>query len=521
MHSQRRFQRNGIADDLDGNCFTFRQRSNFSAGSVFSIGYLDKTLPFNASVRIYPGCLDENGDGVVFVFQPIGPFAGSFNQRLGNKGLAPSLGIELDLDPNPEDNDPSYDHIAILLNGVQDHISAANLAGPVRALNQLDNVEDCEVHFMNIEWSPQSKMLDVYFDCQLRLSREIRFEDYFGEQKIHWGVTVGVKGGAIEYSVCPDHIEQLVNTSSVSICRGNSTTLRPTRTAEVFKWYADSILIAEGQNSLDVMPFTNTNYHLLSRDSCGRQYLQDYLVVVQADSLPLDLGPPDSLLCEGTEIILEGNIDKASYIWQDGSRESSFVVRNPGLYKVVASLGHCMNTDSILVVGEQSELLNWSVNISGCEGENLELSTGLSRHYSHNWSDGSIENQIIVNQSGVYSVQIQSICEEFELKTEVELLDCDPIYFPNSFSPNNDNINDLFRIGSSIDQLELLDFLVLDRWGTLIWQLKEVYLENFPGWDGRMSNGQDAPAGLFVLYLNLKLPNGSTRKYVKDFVLYR
>jgi gliding motility-associated-like protein len=66
-------------------------------------------------------------------------------------------------------------------------------------------------------------------------------------------------------------------------------------------------------------------------------------------------------------------------------------------------------------------------------------------------------------------------------------------YTPNSFTPNNDGINDVFLPINNVVDLENYDFSVYDRWGGIIFQTKDPY----EGWDGT-SGGQPVPMGVYV-----------------------
>ncbi|MDG1158551.1 MAG: gliding motility-associated C-terminal domain-containing protein, partial [Flavobacteriales bacterium] len=59
-----------------------------------------------------------------------------------------------------------------------------------------------------------------------------------------------------------------------------------------------------------------------------------------------------------------------------------------------------------------------------------------------------------------------------------------PIYLPNSFTPNNDGINDVFKAYG--DQLHDFKLEVRNRWGEV------VYLSEDPAshWDGSMQGGK-------------------------------
>jgi gliding motility-associated-like protein len=68
---------------------------------------------------------------------------------------------------------------------------------------------------------------------------------------------------------------------------------------------------------------------------------------------------------------------------------------------------------------------------------------------------------------------------------------CCEIYVPNVFTPNGDNLNEIFRIVSGAD-ITLLNFSVVDRWGNRVFQT------NVPtvGWNGRINN-IDAEVGSY------------------------
>jgi gliding motility-associated-like protein len=65
------------------------------------------------------------------------------------------------------------------------------------------------------------------------------------------------------------------------------------------------------------------------------------------------------------------------------------------------------------------------------------------------------------------------------------------LYIPNSFSPNDNDINDLFCVyGSSIKKINVL---IYDRWGELLFQSTDMNL----GWDGKYK-GKNVEGGVYV-----------------------
>jgi len=71
--------------------------------------------------------------------------------------------------------------------------------------------------------------------------------------------------------------------------------------------------------------------------------------VNQGCDLSIDLGD-DISVCEGTEVILEGPADFASYEWSNGSTEPTALIVQGGLYTLtVTDANGCTAQDNILV----------------------------------------------------------------------------------------------------------------------------------------------------------------------------
>ena len=69
------------------------------------------------------------------------------------------------------------------------------------------------------------------------------------------------------------------------------------------------------------------------------------------------------------------------------------------------------------------------------------------------------------------------------------------ISVPNTFTPNNDGINDeLFLISNTITQINT--FKIFDRWGGLVFETDDFY----EPWDGK-SKGKEMPIGVYVYFI--------------------
>jgi gliding motility-associated-like protein len=85
------------------------------------------------------------------------------------------------------------------------------------------------------------------------------------------------------------------------------------------------------------------------------------------------------------------------------------------------------------------------------------------------------------------------------------------VYAPNSFTPNGDGTNDIFKaIGTYILDYQLI---IYDRWGTKLFETTDIT----QGWDGTYKN-QPCPMDAYYFYINAQ-GTGSQRESLKGTVL--
>ena len=83
-------------------------------------------------------------------------------------------------------------------------------------------------------------------------------------------------------------------------------------------------------------------------------------------------------------------------------------------------------------------------------------------------------------------------------------LDCDDVFLPNAFTPNEDGLNDVY--GMSNANFFLGDFVSLeiyDRWGSKLFESTDALVQ----WDGTI-NGQQALPGVYVYKLRYRCNDG-------------
>lgn len=104
-----------------------------------------------------------------------------------------------------------------------------------------------------------------------------------------------------------------------------------------------------------------------------------------------------------------------------------------------------------------------------------------------------------------------------------DINDCRPVYIPNSFSPNEDGINDVFSIyfdpTSGIENIKSME--VYSRWGELIYKRTNFIPDNGDiGWNGNFK-GNPLNPGVYVYKILIRFEDGRTLQFSGDVTLIR
>ena len=87
------------------------------------------------------------------------------------------------------------------------------------------------------------------------------------------------------------------------------------------------------------------------------------------------------------------------------------------------------------------------------------------------------------------------------------------VYIPNTFTPNDDNINDVFNVKGLGLKTEGYTMQIFDRWGTLVYSTRDLN----KGWDGTIK-GQKAADGVYIYNVRVIGDNGVGKKEFKGHV---
>jgi gliding motility-associated-like protein len=255
-------------------------------------------------------------------------------------------------------------------------------------------------------------------------------------------------------------------------------------------------------------------------------YSNTYVVPVNVLKMPVaNFGANKVETCEPSLIafdnISENENGILNYSWNFGNGKGSnlespsILYNNSGVFDVsltVTDLNNCSDTyeikdmitvnpspsSSFVALPLQTTITNPMVIIEDLSNNATEcmylignIDTIFSFDKDYVFADTGTYNitQVLKNQFGCMDSSTQTVRIDLGYK----------VYIPTAFSPNNDGINDRFRIyGEDIYECEIMIF---NRWGQLLYTSYDI--EN--GWDGTIrTNDNPVVGGTYVYSISLK-----------------
>jgi gliding motility-associated-like protein len=125
------------------------------------------------------------------------------------------------------------------------------------------------------------------------------------------------------------------------------------------------------------------------------------------------------------------------------------------------------------------------------------------------------------DESTDYAISVWSIEGCLVIATVQIEVDRNPkIFIPNVFSPNGDDINDVFAIIANREVTLIRNLVLYDRWGGVLWEGTNFVADGTFGWDGT-SGGELMLPGVYVWSAEIEFRDGSTDVRAGDVTLVR
>ena len=110
----------------------------------------------------------------------------------------------------------------------------------------------------------------------------------------------------------------------------------------------------------------------------------------------------------------------------------------------------------------------------------------------------TLVEQLTPGEQMLYLTITNGACQEVYA---VEIIVPVSVGGPKGLSPNNDGMNDYLRIYVPRDKSN--ELIIMNRWGTVVYKVKNFMVDDDQGWDGRDSNGDVLPDDTYYYILNV------------------
>ncbi len=238
------------------------------------------------------------------------------------------------------------------------------------------------------------------------------------------------------------------------------------------------------------------------------------------------------VICEGEVLTLNGAPYGVNHLWEDGSQDSTFNVLGPGYYKLIVFDG----CDPSVIYFE----VTWAKDIEIILDEQFEIHLGDSIVFepvidndgdslSIIWKGDDLEDLSCVTcltpQADPYWTRVYTLVANNEecfdsIEVTLNIDNTRRIYWPNAFSPNGDNNNDLF-FPQSPDFGYVKSFKVFDRWGNQIYSRENFNIQDETGgWDGNRLD-TPIPDGIYIWYYEIEFLDGLVERFGGEVAILR
>lgn len=284
------------------------------------------------------------------------------------------------------------------------------------------------------------------------------------------------------------------------------------------------------------------NYSVTVTDGAGCLTVGNF-VVNEPSALSSSISFVQDASCPGAEdgsadLEVTGGTPPYSYNWSNGDATGSLFDVAEGTYTVtVTDDSGCTITDAVNIGGPVAGLsssltktdANCAENITG----SVDLTvTGGDAPYSFFWSNFASTEDVSGLSAGTYSVIISDAggCSIVDTVTIAELApggscgggdtirEVAPWFIPNVFTPNGDNVNDIFEL--FVRDPASVEVRIFNRLGAQVYY--NANQTSGSGWDGR-HNGDEAPEGTYVymIYIDYEDAGEQDRQLTGSITLIR
>jgi gliding motility-associated-like protein len=308
-------------------------------------------------------------------------------------------------------------------------------------------------------------------------------------------------------------------TTNAPVCTGNALILNANG-ANNYSWTGPSGFSAVLQNPTIVNPTVINNglYTVTGTDLIGCSSTATVLVTVYASPtvalVASQLTGCAPVCIDFNDLSTVAGSTLQTWNWNvEGQNPSTnqnptFCFNNPGQYDVSLTVSSADGCTATLGINDYiqinptpvAEFIYAPNEIYESEPE-VSFTNTSAGATSYIWNFGDGGSSVLTNpvyafaDTGMYCISLEAVNMAGCMDTVVHCLRVIPdfsIYVPNTFTPNKDELNPIFKIyGRGIASLEAIIF---NRWGQEIYHFSDVE----SGWPGTLEDGTDCEMGVYI-----------------------
>ena len=281
-----------------------------------------------------------------------------------------------------------------------------------------------------------------------------------------------------------------ITTLATEICLNDSTQLIAQGTPANYVWSPTLALNTTTGATVYAKPKTTTVIKVIATNSFGCKNTDSININVLPLPMP-NLGP-DVTICDTSSIAFTPGIFD-NYLWQDASLNPTFIAKNIGMYNVIVTgVNGCLNADTVKLLGFYplpKKFLPADQQICS----NLTLTLSVPNYRKYLWSNNDTTNTIKVLGANLIKLLVtdNNNCTGADT-INITSKYCIDFAVPNSFTPNADGKNDVFR-PTIFETNSNYSFIIYNRWGKQIFATTQLA----QGWDGTI-NGTKQPTDSYI-----------------------
>ncbi|MFN8243015.1 MAG: gliding motility-associated C-terminal domain-containing protein [Ferruginibacter sp.] len=338
--------------------------------------------------------------------------------------------------------------------------------------------------------------------------------------KVFPGVSTWYYVSATKHNGCPVtdsifvtvHIPPSINLGADrNLCAGDTLQLDAGPGFINYTW-------STGEHTASIPVYQAGLYYVTATDanSCKSG---DSLLILQLIPLPVSQLPAETTICQGQPKILHAGTGFTSYLWNTGALTESINVSSIGQYWVtISNAAGCKKTDTVRISKEfalPADFLKYR-DSTICKYETITIAP-TQNFVSYLWSTGSTAPSVILSEPGDYWLKVTDLngctgSDSFRLAKKICFSE---VYFPNSFTPNNDGKNDVYKPVAYGD-LAFYHFSIFSRYGELLFDSRNIA----EGWNGEFKGAKQGN-GAYIWQCSYQLSGKDMQNSSGAFMLIR